>query len=406
MTRRLTWAALITLVQILFALAWAPKAGNLYLRLLNWDSDHYRSIAVNGYRIPDHPITSDDIHAGLANVVFLPGYPMASRWVQRTLNIPIDFALLVVSQLSAILFWFYFFAFLELAGVSEKSQLLGAFAVSIHPAAFYMVVGYTESLFLASMMGFFYWIERSKVGGGILSRIIALAHGLLLCWTRIVGVAVAFYPVVRERVSGILLFVLSVMSLVGFFLFCQSHFADWAIYFHLEETGWQNHRLYFALFNPFMYLPPVFFEDTIQSLNKASVTFTMYLLIVVGMAEWRFSRIKLRANELMGVVFSIRGVRGSLYLIAFGMFYIALTGKANSNLDSMLRYTFPSYALLVIEVLLLNTERRKVGEGALFFAGANVGNRPARLKIALAAIFGVGFQAWCIYRFTHGHWVA
>ncbi len=88
------------------------------------------------------------------------------------------------------------------------------------------------------------------------------------------------------------------------------------------------------------------------------------------------------------------------------MFYIALTGKANSNLDSMLRYTLPSYILLVIEILLLNTARRQVGEGPLFFAGANVGNRPARIKLAAGVIFAVGFQAWCIYRFTHGHWVA
>lgn len=401
--RKIGWAALITLIQILFALAWAPKTGNVYLRLLNWDSDHYRSIAVNGYRIPDHPISSEDIHAGLANVVFLPGYPMVSRWVQRTFHVPMDYALLAVAEVSAVLFWFYLFAFLEFGSVPLKSQLLGAFAVSIHPAAFYMIAGYTESLFLAAMMGFFYWIERAKVGGGIFYRLVALLHGLLLCWTRIVGVAVAFYPVVRERISGLFLFVLSILSLVGFFVFCQTHFSDWAIYFHLEETGWQNHRLYFALFNPMMYLPPVFFEDTIQSLNKASVTFTMYLLVVIGIAEWKIARLRFHWKVISDFLSSIRG---SLFFIAFGMFYIALTGKANSNLDSMLRYTFPSYILLVIEVLLLNTARRQMGQGPLFFAGANVGNRPARIKIAASVTLALGFQAWCIYRFTHGHWVA
>jgi hypothetical protein len=81
--RKLGWAALITLIQIIFALAWAPKSGNVYLRLLNWDSDHYRSIALNGYRVPDHAITSEDIHHGLANVVFLPGYPLVSRVVEK-----------------------------------------------------------------------------------------------------------------------------------------------------------------------------------------------------------------------------------------------------------------------------------------------------------------------------------
>jgi hypothetical protein len=404
--RKLGWAALITLAQILFALSWAPKGSNCYLRLLNWDSDHYRSIALNGYRIPDHPITSDDIHSGRANVVFLPGYPLTSRAVQKTLDIPIDYALLAVSQLSAMLFWFYFFAFLELAGIGEKSRILGAFALVVHPAAFYMIAGYTESLFLAAMMGFFYWIERAKIGGGIFSRLLALTYGLLLCWTRIVGVAVAFYPVVRNwrnHVFGVGLFVLSVMSLIGFFIFCQVHFSDWAIYFHLEETGWQNHRLYFALFNPLTYLPPVFFEDTIQSLNKASVTFTMFLLVVIVMAEWKISQIKFRLRDLIDFFSSLRG---GLFLISFGMFYVALTGKANSNLDSMLRYTFPSYVLLVIEIILLNHARRELGEGPLFFAGAQVGNRRARLKLGSAVIFGIGFQAWCVYRFTHGHWVA
>jgi hypothetical protein len=393
-------------MQIAFALVWAPKTGSFsenYLKLLNWDSDHYRSIAHGGYKIPDHPIVSDDIHEGLANVVFLPGYPLLSRWISEFLRIPIDAALLLAAQGSALVFWFYFFLFLEQGGVSRKSSLLSAFAVAVHPAAFYLVVGYTESLFLALMLGYLYWCERGQF-------FVAWLHGLFLSWTRIVGVAVAVYPVLRSGLKfslrAWLVFLGSTTSLIGFFYFCQVHFQDWAIYFHLEETGWQNHRLYFAILNPLTYIPHFFFEDTIQSLNKFAVTFTAFLLITIAHREDRLWIRKGMRRTPVRVVELLSSRRGVLYLVSFGMFYIALTGKANSNLDSMLRYTFPCYVLFVIELAELNAARRLESASPVFFAGAGVGNRLARVKLALCVVGSLGFQAWCIYRFTHGHWVA
>jgi hypothetical protein len=225
----------------------------------------------------------------------------------------------------------------------------------------------------------------------------------------------------KTRPWAWLLFVFSLAGLIGFFIFSQKHFGNWALYFQLEETGWQNHRRYFAILNPLMYLPPVFFEDTIQSLNKAAVTFTAYLLIVLGRAEYKalrneggiltgqtlFSRTsftRILASPLGSWCFSRRG---GFFWIAFGMFYIALTGKANSNLDSMLRYTFPSYILLVMQAAELNVLRKERGEPSLFFAGlGSCERRRVSWKFAGALLFGLGFQAWCIYRFVHGHWVA
>ena len=73
------------------------------------------------------------------------------------------------------------------------------------------------------------------------------------------------------------------------------------------------------------------------------------------------------------------------------MFYIALTGKANfTNLDSMLRYTFSRVTHFLHDRSSAFKRRpsRQVRRGpVIFFAGANVGNRPARLKIAICGDF-------------------
>jgi hypothetical protein len=85
------------------------------------------------------------------------------------------------------------------------------------------------------------------------------------------------------------------------------------------------------------------------------------------------------------------------------MFYIALTGKANSNLDSMSRYTLPVYVLMVLNFAELKKISRPAlsGEktGSVFFSGS-------RWKLVLMLVLGLGVECWFMYRFTHGRWVA
>lgn len=362
------------LAQVLFLLVLAPQSpdlGSRYLRLNNWDSFHYQHIAEDGYKIPAGEIHSNDIHEGRANVVFFPGYPMGARLVSRALSIPVPYALLLLAQLAAWAFWSYFFLVLKSHGVSRKRALLFGLMILFHPAAFFLVTGYTESLFLMGLLGFIYWSDRWTEGGGVLSWLLAAAHAFVMSLTRIVSFAAAIYPILKAKRRPITLALaallggFAVLGAVAFFWYCRNRFGHWDIYFQLEEIGWHNHRKYFAIINPLSYIPHFFFEDTVDSFNRLSVLITALMFL------------KFQKKSL------------ALFAVAFFLFYIPLTGKAAANMDSMVRYTLPVFVLILVawaqSVLVLPKRRWP------YFA---------------ASVFGLLVQVWFAYRFLRGHWVA
>ncbi|MFL5815320.1 MAG: hypothetical protein ACJ763_17215 [Bdellovibrionia bacterium] len=386
----LRWALSLTALQILFMLALAPGTsfGARYLAFNNWDSFHYLHIAEGGYKIPTGTITSDDIHEGRANVVFFPGYPMAARGVSQLTGLSVPLSLLIVAQLCCFIFWIYFFLLMKQFGLSEETARNRALCIALHPAAFYLVAGYTETLFLVGMMGFLYWSNRWLKEGGV-AGVIAAAHGFAMSITRIVSFAPASYPSFVELFShgpsalkkakfwkAVAISLAGVSGAVVFFAYCQSRFGMWNLYFQLEETGWQNHRRWFAVINPLSYVPRFFFEHSVDSLNRTAVLVTGIQLVQTfpKKQSWR----KIFSAELL-----------PLWIVAFTLFYIALTGKANANMDSMLRYTLPPFILL----LLIGARE-----------GTDLLKRPR--WIALAAVFSFALQIWCAYRFLRGHWVA
>lgn len=390
--RSMIWKALLlTVAQIALMMILAPGGSNLgarYLALNNWDSFHYQHIAEDGYKIPAGEITSDDIHAGRANVVFFPGYPMTARGVSRLTGLSVPVSLLIVSQSACFVFWLYFFLLFEELGLNVEATQKRALWVVLHPAAFFLVAGYTETLFLAGMMGFLYWSHRWLKQGGVAGFVAAL-HGGVMSSTRIVSFAPAAYPsfVVLFRQGAqalknsklwkaVMISAAGVSGGLLFFAYCQHRFGMWDLYFKLEETGWQNQKRWFAVINPLSYIPHYFFEHSIDSLNRTAVFITGVQLVQTfpKKKKWR----ELLGSELL-----------PLWIVAFTLFYIALTGKANANMDSMLRYSLPPFILL----LLIGARE-----------GVSIFKRP-KGWIPLAML-SFGFQVWCAYRFLHGRWVA
>ncbi len=366
----------------MLALAPSGSLAARYLSLNNWDSFHYQKIAEIGYVLPaSGVITSDSIHRGLANVVFFPGYPLAARAMAWTLSLPIAWALPLVAQLAAFLFWFYFMLYLRERGVGRGRLLSSAVVIALHPAAFYLVTGYTESLFLASMMGFIYWNDRSRKSGATL---IAAAHGLAMSATRIVSFAPAAYPFFksgqwrapfRSR-REVFLGLAGISGGLAFFIYCQLHFGRWNVYFDLEQIGWGNERQWFAILNPLSYVPHFFFENSWDSLNRLAVTWTAAHLIVCALAQ--------RGKGTPGV--------WPLWFTAFILFYIPMTGKASAHLESMLRYTLP------VTILLLAAQ-------AMQSPGRSIFKRWPRLTTVIATL-SFAVQLWCAYRFLRGRWIA
>ncbi len=382
-------ALVLSQVAILLLIAPQGTLSQRYLALNNWDSFHYKNIAERGYSLPANGlITSESIHQGLANAVFFPGYPLAARALSILTGFSTGWALPLTAQLAALVFWFYLMLYLKARGVGRARMLATLAVIAIHPAAFYLATGYTESLFLASMMGFVYWSECKKKR--VASTPIAALHGFVMSATRIVAFAPAAYPFflelrradLKSPLSALLrlkreifLGAAGISGAVLFFSYCQFHFGRWNLYFELEQIGWGNERRWFAIFNPLSYVPRFFFENSWDSLNRLAVTWTAGHLIFTARTEWRSG-----------------WKEWPLWLTAFVLFYIPLTGKASANMDSMLRYTLP------VTILLLVLQAAQSPGQSVFMR--------KQKWVYFVALLSFALQLWCSYRFLRGRWIA
>src|SRR5205823_7027127 len=108
------------------------------------------------------------------------------------LNIDTGTALLITAQLAAWGFWIYFFLFCKRWNISPGLQICGALLIAAHPAAFFLIADYSESLFLMALLGFIYW----STAEGRYAKFWAAVHGIVMSATRIVGIVCAAFPLV------------------------------------------------------------------------------------------------------------------------------------------------------------------------------------------------------------------
>jgi hypothetical protein len=396
------------LASVLVALALAPPEGEhlpipppagwslehsaaltRYLRLDNWDSLHFYDLAVNGYRMPEGEATHDDVHAYRANVTFLPSYPLATAAVMRLTGLGGQLALLVTSQLFCVLFWTLLLARLRRRGRSPRQALGEVFGLWVFPSAFYLVAGYTESLFLAGLLVLIVCSDRLAEKPSIGSWAGGALSGAVMTGSRLVGLPGAGYPFFLalassrsrglspgRRAALVALSGAAGLGALGFFTYCAVKFGHWDLYFRLLDLGWGQKNLGPSfLLQPSLYLPHYFFEDTYVSLNRTAGPFALGWLLWGAREDWREGRARALALRATG-----------LMLLA-----LAFAGKAAAGMDGMTRYVFPPLVL-----------------GLLARAEVPVPALGARRKLARALGFALLFacQAYLLRRFLLGHWVS
>jgi len=90
-------------------------------------------------------------------------------------------------------------------------------------------------------------------------------------------------------------------------------------------------------------------------------------------------------------------MRAGIYFCGFTVFYLSISGVASVNMESMLRYEFSAHALLVLAFLnFLGQFETAPKLLRAFGMGA----------VALACAAGLSMQAWYVWNFTRGNWVA
>jgi hypothetical protein len=360
------------------------------------DSFWFMNIADRGYQTTVPPI--DHKVMEVSNVGFFPAYPLITGLLQRAFDLDTANALLMVAQAAAFGFWCYYFLFCERWKLSTTQRWLGALAIGAHPGAFFLVSGYSESLFLFGLMGFLYWSSAE----GNRARILAALHGVIMSATRIVGIPCAAaaalaaftkdfprplrhpFAWLREHKGIVALTVVSTMGAATFFIFCQLRWGHWDMYMLTQSAGWAIEPDYLAIFRPSSYhwLIPAFNNPTEAS--QMAMTLGGVFLLVAGAAEL--------AQHFRGTP-----VRIGMLFCAATIYFVSVSGVACVDMESMLRYQFCAHPLIVLAFLHFLRQLR---------------TPPALVKLTGVAVLALGsaaglcLQGWYVWNFTRGNWVA
>ncbi len=392
----------VTLAQIAIAILLLAPEGPIsyrYSTLVQHDSYWFMNIVNRGYQTIVPPINHKVME--VSNVAFFPAYPAIAALLRYGLHLETDNALLITAQAAAWGFWSYFFLFCDRWGLSPTLQFLGALSILSHPAAFFLIAAYSESLFLMALLGFVYW---TTADGGR-AKVWAALHGILMSATRIVGIPCAMFPVaqslvtsgfrglrrpvsfVRQHLPAIILSILATFGAGLFFLYGQLRWGHWNIYLLTQSAGWGITPDYLAVFKPASYrwLIPALNNPTQGS--QMAMTLGGVMLIIAGVCEF-VPAIRQRTNWQQRVGF---------YFSAIIIYYISVSGVASVDMESMLRYEFCVHALIVLAFLHFLRQFRLPPVLVRAFGTA---------AVVLASAAGLSVQGWYVWNFTRGNWVA
>jgi hypothetical protein len=392
---------LLTLIQLVVAVFLLAPEGPLsfrYQSLIQHDGYWFVNILERGYQTTVPPINHKVME--VSNVAFFPAYPVLASLMGSIFRVESETALLIAAQFAAWGFWTYFFLFCERWKLSLTLRVFGTLAIVAHPAAFFLIAGYSESLFLMALIGFMYWSGAQ----GRAAKILAALHGIAMSATRIVGIPCAAYPVVRNVFkegwsalsdwrrwfrnygSSVAVMISAIFGAFSFFVYCQWRWGRWDMYMLTQTAGWNIEPDYLAVFRPSSYhwlLPQL--NDPTQ-MSQMAMTVGALLLIVIAIVEV-ISALR-RQTEWQ--------TRIGIYFCAALIYYISVSGVASLEMESMLRYEFCAHALIVLAFLhFLRQFRLPPPLRVLGIAAA-----------VLVSALGLAVQGWYIWNFTRGNWVA
>jgi len=393
--RSLLYGLIITLGQTLFVCSHSgcPNLPEAFVHLYQFDSFWYGAIATEGYRSRVPPDIKDPKQN---NVAFFPGYPLLVRLVQLGLGIDVKFAALFAALLACWGFWTYLLLFLARWQVSRAITFAALAVLLAHPAAFFLVAAFSESLFLMALLGFLYWSTEQD------SWLLAAKHGFLMTATRIVGLPLSVAPLLqlltysseRRRQKIISLFLLAGVASLGgilFFTFCAGEYGAWDLYMQTQRNCFRVAPDYLAVFRPSSYrvFLPEPFEELVHpnDLSRLAVSFTIALFGVLLLREiW------------VACTYPDSGWRQRLafYWCAWFLFAIPVCGVASVGMSSMVRYALCVHVMQVLAAVHLFS-RRPLKDLA---AGL------AWILLFWGVCNSLLLQSWLAYRFTHSKWVA
>jgi hypothetical protein len=377
-----------------------------YANLFQWDSEHYDGIAKDGY-FSNLPALAEGTELTQrswvkhTNVAFFPGYPFLARLLRPLMFR--KFALLLTAQLAAVGMWTTLVLLLRRLDV--KPAIIGVVIVFIaaHPAAFYLVAAYSESLFLWGLFGMLFWTIGRQGRGWLLAGF----HGFAMSVTRAFGLSLAVLPFLDALLThakdlrtaeaktalwrGAFASALSAAGALLFFAYCQIAFGLWNLYFLRQSAGWNIHPEYaFPLSGSMLTMLFPAMPDSLQDgqgLSRLATAATFWFLVAgFGLDSWISRRQKIGGFR----------ARLLLWIAAALLFYLPAAALVGNGFQSMLRHTFSSVVLAALALAHL-WSRATLSPRTHLLLGAFA-------LLCAAVLFSE--QAILLRVFTSGGWVA
>ncbi|NOS67411.1 MAG: hypothetical protein HOO67_03555 [Candidatus Peribacteraceae bacterium] len=310
-------------------------------------------------------------------------------------------SLLLAAALAAWGFWSTLLLFLQRWKFSPISQSIVILAIAVHPAAFFLVAAYSESLFLLGLIGLIFWSHEKKPTHAVT----AIVHGIVMTATRIFGIVPVIYPVIvsllqkdsraakmKDLLRAALISLGATAGMLAFFAYSSVALGKWNLYMRAQEKMWGIAPDYFFLFRwseifpvP-MVRPPLLYGNNLSPF-LATVTFWLLVAGIVLDILLRYRRT--RPDDS-------RPQRVALWTCALVSWYMTAASLMGSEFRSMLRYAYIPYILGVLAAALLLRDVRW-----------------NRFRILIAIVLFAGFvaaslfvQNYLIRAFTAGLWVA
>jgi hypothetical protein len=333
-------AAMITLVQLaLFLSAAQGRSWNeRYQSAFQWDSVWYADIARRGYVTTNPPVASGEV----SNVTHFPGYPLAIRGLQRSLRFTYRNSALMTAQACTWGFWTYTLSFFRRWRVSLPNQALGVVFIVAHPMAFFLVVPYSEPMFLMTVVGFWHWCVRESLVASSLSAL----HGMAACATRLSGAVCVFSPFMyvlpadgsrlspwARALRALAVTAISLLGLALFLAYCYAQFGIWNLYQIRQMIGWGHRFDAWAFFYPsaYRFFIPNWHDQT--SVGIFLNPFTLAAVVVLIALSFR------RGIDTDGRHFA---------LSSLGILYVTIACLYHTHFPQMARYQFQVHTMLII----------------------------------------------------------
>jgi hypothetical protein len=374
-----------------------------YHRLVQLDSYWFLNIIERNYQspVPPSPVKRYEV----SNTAFFPGFPLLGAVFIHGFGLHPKTGLTLASQVATVGFWTYFLLIARRLGLSPGRCAAVVALVLAHPAAFYLIAAFSESLFLLCILGYLFWGARSGPGAFALAAL----HGFGMTFTRIAGAPVVFVAMLRawaERVrgpvdlgwlrplrsravgAGAVLAGVSLLGMISFFIYCHVRWGHWNFYMMTQEAGWGVRADYLALFKPAAYARWYPKWDYASTLGQFFVPATVAFSLAV--AAWEFTALRRRGTTRWRE-------RLPLYFTGWALFAISVSGVFSVGLESMTRYHLCAHVFFVLGVAHAWMEIGPKGIGA---------RRALVAAAAAAALLGACIQMRFAAQFARGEWVA